>query len=114
MNDLSLEIFGPTICTMLNKQSKSLNDELTNHLVGLFRQDTFDTLKVLQKVGQHLNIVRDQYRVHLENNLRYESPPMIPYREWKSLVEDGKEKGLRKLGKIPPAGTGRYAIHSKM
>ena len=37
---------------------------------------------------------------------------MIPYREWKSLVEDGKEKGLRKAGKIPP-GTGRYVIHSK-
>ena len=38
---------------------------------------------------------------------------MIPYREWKALVEDGKEKGLRKARKIPP-GTGRYAIHSIM
>ena len=26
---------------------------------------------------------------------------MIPSREWKALVEDGKEKGLRKAGKIP-------------
>ena len=87
---------------------------MANRLLGMFGKDTFDTSKVLQKVGQHMKIVRDQYRVHLEKNPRYECPPMIPYMEWKDLVEDGKEKGLRKLGKIPPSGTGRYAIHSKM
>ena len=36
---------------------------------------------------------------------------MIPSREWKALVEDGKDKGLRKEGKILP-GIGRYVIHS--
>ena len=55
--DLDLEIFGPTIRTMWNKQPKSLKDDLTNRLVSLFRKDTFDTLKVLQKAGKHLNIV---------------------------------------------------------
>ena len=113
MNDLSLEIFGPAICTMWNKHPKDLKDDLTNRLVSLFGKYTFDTSKVLQKAGKHLKIVRDQYRVHLENNPRYESPPMIPSMEWKSLVEYGKEEGLRKLGKIP-LGTGRYAIQSKM
>ena len=83
-------------------------------MVGIFGKDTFDILKVLQKAGKHLKIVRDQYRVHLENNPRYECPPMIPSMEWKALVEDGKEKGLRKSEKIPPGGIGRYAIHSKM
>ena len=82
-------------------------------MVGLFGKDTFDTSKVLQKAGKHLNIVQDQYRVHLEKNPRYERPPMVPSREWKAVVEDGKEKGLRKVGKIP-LGTGRYVIHSKM
>ena len=96
MNDLSLEIFGPTIHTRWDKQDKYLKDELTNHLVGLFGKYTFDTSKILQKDGQHLNIVQDQYRVHLEKNPRYELPPMIPSMEWKALVEDGKEKGLRK------------------
>ena len=114
MNDLALEIFGPTIRTMWNKQPKSLKDDQTNRLVSLFRKDTFDTSKVLQKDGKHLKIVRDQYRVHLKKNPRYERPLVIPSMEWKALVEDGKEKGLRKLGKIPPGGTGRYAIHSKM
>ena len=114
MNSLALDIFGPTIRTMWNKQPKFLNDDLTNRLVSLLRKDTFDTLKVLQKARQHLKIVRDQYRVHLKNNPRYERPPMIPSMDWKSLVEDGKEKGLRKSGKIPANGTGRYAIHSKM
>ena len=86
---------------------------MINRLVSLFEKYTFDTLKVLQKAGQHLKIVQDQHRVHLEKNPRYEHPPMIPSMEWKSLVEDGKEKGLRKAKKIPP-GIGRYAIHSKM
>ena len=72
MNDLSLEIFGPTIRTMWNKKTKYLKDELTNHLVGLFEKDTFDTSKVLQKARQNLKIVRDQYRVRLEKNPRYE------------------------------------------
>ena len=52
-----------------------------------------------------MNIFRDQYRVHLERTPRYERPPMIPAREWKSLVEDGKERALRKQGKLQP-GTG--------
>ena len=113
MNDLSLEI-RTTIHTMWNKQPKALKDDLTNRLVILFEKDTFDTSNLLQKAGKHIKIVRDQYRVHLEKNPRYESPPMIPSMEWKSLVEYGKEKGLRKSGKIPPGGTGRYVIHSKM
>ena len=80
-------------------------------MVGLFGKDTFDTSKVLKKARQHLKIVWDQYRVLLEKNPRYERPSMIPSMEWKSLMEDGKEKGLRKAVKIPP-GIGRYAIHS--
>ena len=83
-------------------------------MVSLFGKYTFDTSKVLQKAGKHLKIVRDQYRIHLEKNPRYEFPPMIPSVEWKALVEDGKEKGLRKSGKIPPGRTGRYAKYSKM
>ena len=57
LNDLSLEIFGPNISTRWDRKEKALKDELTNCLVGLFRQDTFDTSKVLQKVGKHLEIV---------------------------------------------------------
>ena len=92
---------------------KYLKNEMTNRLVGLFGKDTFDTSKVIQKGGKHIKIVRDQYRVQILENPRYEHPPMIPSREWKALVEDGKEKGLRKEGRIPP-GIGRYAIHFKM
>ena len=109
-----MEIFGPNISTRWDRKEKNLKDELTNRLVDLFGKDTFDTSKVLQKAGKHLKISQDQYRVHLEKNPRYERPPMIPSMEWKYLVEDGKEKGLRKSGKIPPAGTGRYVMHSKM
>ena len=80
-------------------------------MVGLFGNDTFDITKVLKKVGQHMNIVHDQYNFHLERNPRYEHPLMIPTREWKALVKDGEERALRKQGKLPP-GTGTYAIIS--
>ena len=108
-----MDIFGPTIRTRWDRQPKALKDELTNRLLGLFEKDTFNTSKVLKKAGQHLNIVRDQYRVHLEKNPRYERSPMIPTTKWKSLVEYGKERALRKEGKLP-LGTGRYTIISTM
>jgi hypothetical protein len=43
-----------------------------------------------------MKIVRDQYRVHLEMNPRYERPPIILVREWKSLLDDGNERDIRK------------------
>ena len=106
---MSLEIFGTTICTRLYKQTKSLKDGLTNRLVDLFDNDTFNQAEVLERVGQHMKTVRDPFRVHLERNPRYECPPMIRAREWKALVEYGKERALRKEGKLLP-GIGRYAI----
>ena len=72
----------------------------------MFNSETFNREKVLKKVGQHMNIVRDQFTVHLERNPSYEFPPMIPAREWKSLIEYGKERALRKERKLPPS-TGR-------
>ena len=108
-----MEIFVPTIRTRWDRYPKYLKDELTNQLVGMSSNDTFDTTKVLKKVGQHMKIVRDQYRVHLEKNPRYEHPPMIPSRKWKALVEDRKERALRKSRKIPPS-IERYAILSTM
>ena len=46
------------------------------------------------KKKTHLKYVQDQYRGHLQKNIRYEHPPMIPQREWKALLEDAKEKTL--------------------
>ena len=57
INDLTLEIFGPTICTRWDRQNKILKDDMTNRLVGMFENDTFDTTKVLKKVGKHMTIV---------------------------------------------------------
>ena len=65
INDLTLEIFVPTTHTRGDRQTKNLKDEMTNRLVGLFINDTFDITKVLKKAGKHMNIVRNQYRVHL-------------------------------------------------
>ena len=90
-----MEIYVPTIRTRWDKQ-KILKDKLTNHLVGLFGGETFNRAEVLKKVGQHIKIVRDQCRVHLETNPRYERPLTIPARECKSLVEYGNERDLKK------------------
>jgi hypothetical protein len=34
----------------------------------------------------------------LETNPRYECPPSIPEREWKTIIDDAKEKILKKSG----------------
>jgi hypothetical protein len=53
--------------------------------------------------------VRDKYRVHFQTNPRYERPPMILNIEWKNLLEDAKDKKMRKEGK-KPLGPGGYII----
>ena len=65
-------------------------------MVVLFGNKTFNKEEVLKKAGQHLKIVRDQFRVHIERNPMYECAPIILVRVWKSLIEDGKERDLRK------------------
>jgi hypothetical protein len=65
-------------------------------LIGMFGVETFNRAEVLKKVDQHMNIVRDQYRVHIEMKPRHEFPPMILVREWKYLLDDGRERDLRK------------------
>ena len=77
---MSLEIFGLTIRTRWDRKIKNLKDELTNQLVGMFDNETFNRVTVLKKAGQYMKIVWDGYRVHLERNPRYEHPPMIPAR----------------------------------
>ena len=94
-----MDIFKPTIHTRWDRHEKYLKDELTNQLVGMFGKDTLDTSKVLKKDGKHLNIVRDQYRVHLEKNSRYERPSddsikgvESPSGRWK---REGFEKSMK-------------------
>ena len=82
-------------------------------MVFLFDIKSFNRFAVLNKSRKHLKIVRDQYRVHVEMNPRYECPSMIRSTEWKSLVEYRKERALRKQVKLPP-GIGRYAMLSKL
>ena len=94
-----MELFGPTIRTQWNAQNQDLKDELINRLVVLFGDKTFNRTKVLQKAGTYLKYVRDQYRSHLEKNKKYEHPPMIPDREWKDLVSDGRVRLKRKKEK---------------
>ena len=82
-------------------------------MVGFFGAGTFNHKKVLEKAGQHLHIVRDQYRNNLVKHPKYDRHPMIATREWKALLDDGREIAMRIEGKLPP-GSGRYAILSTM
>ncbi|XP_059069208.1 uncharacterized protein LOC131859463 isoform X2 [Cryptomeria japonica] len=113
LSDIALQIFGPTIRKRWNDQEKRLKDELTNQMVEWFGNDTFDKTKLLEKVGTYLKYVRDQYRTHLERNLKYERPPMNPEREWKDLILDAKEKIERKKGHTPLDARRRLSDTSK-
>ena len=66
------------------------------------------------KVGslqKHVSIkyVRDPHRVHVQKNPRYKCPLTITKMEWKSLLDDAKEKTLKKEGKTLP-DQARYLI----
>lgn len=93
-----------------NDQEKRLKDELTNRMVELFENDTFDKTKLLEKYGTYLKYVRDQYITYLVKNVKYERPPMILEREWKDLILDVKETIERKKGNTPPNTKRRYVI----
>ena len=70
--------------------------------------------KVLEKAGQHLHYVREQYRNNLADNPKCEHPLMIPTMEWKGLLDDAREKAAKIAGKPVPKSARRYAILSAM
>jgi hypothetical protein len=81
MNDLTLDIFGPTIHTRWNSQRSKSKYELINKLVVLFGEGSFGKYGFSSKAGAYLKYMSNQYRVHMQNNPKYERPPMIPERE---------------------------------
>jgi hypothetical protein len=81
-----------------NCQNSNLKKELMDYLEGLFGVDTFNTKAVTSAAGEYLKYTRDVYRRSLAKNPRYERPPSIPEREWKAIIDDAKEKILRKSG----------------
>jgi hypothetical protein len=106
-NDKELELFGPTIRTRWNVQNKNLKDELISHMVKLFG-NIFNKNVVTQLAGESLKYTRSQYRQRLEENLKYEHPPMVLEKEWKALIEDAKDNFLKRQGKQPRPGKAMY------
>ena len=105
-----MDIFGPTIRTWWNAQNDKLKDDLMNHMVNLFG-DTFNIKGVTAAVSLNLKYVRSYYRDNLKINTKYEHPPMVPEKEWKEVMDDAKEKALRKQGKTRAIGSRRYVTY---
>jgi hypothetical protein len=81
-----------------NCQNSNLKKELMDYLEGLFGVDMFNTKVVTSVAGEYLKYTQDVYRQSLTRNPRYECPPSIPDREWKAIINDAKEKILKKSG----------------
>ena len=79
------------------------------HMVNLFG----DTLKkgVTVAAGLNSKYVRADSRDNLKITPKYESPSMVPEKEWKVLMDDEKEKALRKQGKTRRLGSRRYGTY---
>jgi hypothetical protein len=69
-----------------------------DYLEGLFGVDVFNKKVATFAAGEYLKYTRDVYRQSLAGNPRYECPPSIPEEEWKAIIDDGKEKILKKSG----------------
>ena len=61
LHEKALDIFGPSIHTLLNAQNEKLKYDLMNHMVSLFG-DTFNKKCVIKVVGLNLKYVRHNYR----------------------------------------------------
>ena len=81
-----------------------------NHMVNLFG-DTFNKKGVTAAVGLNLKCGRAYYRDNLQINPKYEHPLMVPKKEWKALMDDAKEKAMRKQGKTQPISSRRYVTY---
>jgi hypothetical protein len=81
---------------MWNFHNSNLKKELMDYLEGLFGVDMFNTKAVTSTACEYLKYTRDVYRRSLARNPRYECPPSIPKREWKEIIDDAKEKILKK------------------
>jgi hypothetical protein len=81
-----------------NFHNSILKKELMDYLEGLFGVDTFNKKVVTSAASGYLKYTLDVYRRSLEGNTRYERPPSIPKMEWKEIIDDAKEKILKKLG----------------
>jgi hypothetical protein len=73
-----------------------LKNDTIDHLVDLFGE-SFNKIGVTSLDNTYLKYVTDQYRVHLQINTRYECPSMISESEWKNLLEDAKDKTMKKV-----------------
>ena len=69
-----------------------------DYLEGLFGVDMFNTKAVTSAAGEYLKYTQDVYRRSLARNPRYECSQSIPKREWKVIIDDAKEKILKKSG----------------
>jgi hypothetical protein len=70
-----------------------------DYLKSLFGVDTFNKTLATIAADQYLKYTREKYRKYVKQNYRYEHPLMIPEREWKTLIDDAKEKKLIDEGK---------------
>ena len=66
---------------------------------------------VTAAAGLNLKYVRADYRDIFQISTKYEHPPMVSEKEWKVLMDDAKEKALRKEGKYWPIGSRRYVTY---
>jgi hypothetical protein len=57
-------------------------------------------------IENHLKHVREAYRNKLVQDPKCERPLVVPEREWKEIILDAIELGMKAQGKKPP-GPGR-------
>ena len=58
-----------------------------SHMVNLFG-NKFNIKVLTHLADESLKYTRAQYRKRLEEKLKYERPPMVWEKEWKTLIED--------------------------
>jgi hypothetical protein len=103
LHEKAFSLFTLTIRTSYKYQSQSLKKELMKHMTNIFGQ-VFNQNMVDSMVGKYLKVVQDNYHTNLLCYPNYEHPTLVPKNEWDALVEDAKEKKMKKEGILPKVG----------
>jgi hypothetical protein len=109
LHDKALDIFEAIICTRWNAQNKYFQKNRIDHMVDLFG-DLFNKFEITSRANTYLKYVKDQYRVQLKKNPKYNCHMAIVEMEGKSVQEGARESALRNKGKAPPGPRRQYMI----
>ena len=100
LHEKEFALFAPTTGTSFKYHSNNLK-ELMKHMTTLigpiFNKNSSQTI-----AGKYMKLVSNNYHTNICGYTSYEHPRLILQWDWVALLEESKEKNMRKERSFPP------------